>query len=169
MDRCGYILKEPIFPQKLIFNMLTNSQYILTTKQALAMEQIRDMNLLNSVSSHNYQGKKNCCLSCLNSRYLRMLQKFLEGCRVCQHCHLSVMLKHLSSSSPSLWLKDWAKSRSVNSMPFLAIGNGNDKQFCVPWGNPSPPLALLPCRSCRKVGICAGSCLHCRSVFHIWK
>lgn len=71
------------------------------TKQALVMEQTRETNIFNSISSHYKQGKAslyNCYISYFNSRYFKMLQKFLEGCRVCQHCHLSVVLKHLRSS-----------------------------------------------------------------------
>ena len=61
------------------------------TKQALAMEQTKETNFFNSISSDYSQGKGilvSCCISYLNSRYLKMLQKFLEGCRVRQHCDL---------------------------------------------------------------------------------
>lgn len=54
------------------------------TKHALAMEQTKKPNIFNSISSDYSQGKAilvSCCISYLNSRYQKMLQKFLEGCR----------------------------------------------------------------------------------------
>lgn len=53
-----------------------------------------------------------------------MMQKFLEGCRVCQHGHLQCgteIPELFLIEKPSLWLQDWVKSRSLGSVQFFAI------------------------------------------------
>lgn len=95
--------------------------------EASAVEQDKETNLFNSVPSDYSQGKAtlaSCCISYLHSSYLTMLQKFLEGCRVYQHCCLqrgSEWDLSFSSCKASLWLNDWLKRRSLGSAHFLAI------------------------------------------------
>lgn len=102
------------------------------TKQALAMEHTTETNLFNSTSSDYSQGKAilfSCCISYLNSRFLKMLQKFLEGCRVCQQCRLQC-----GTEIPELFLiknphcgqRNGLKAGLLATCHSLPFGDGND-------------------------------------------
>lgn len=83
------------------------------------MEQARETNFFHFIPSGYSQGKAilaTCCISYLDSRYLKKLQEFLEGCRVCQHFFLQRV-----TETPKLWFKDWVKSRTLSSVPLFAI------------------------------------------------
>lgn len=103
------------------------------TTEALAMEQTKERNLFNLISNDSSWVKVipvSCCISYLNWRYLKIMQKFLEGCRVCQHCRLQCgteIPELFLIKNPSLWLKDWVKSRSPGSMQFFAIWGWEDR------------------------------------------
>lgn len=102
------------------------------TKPASAIEQTKETNLFNSIASDYSQGKAilfSCCISYLNSRYLKMLQKFLEGCRACQNCRLQCgteIPELFLIKSPHCGQRTGLKAGLLAACHSLPFGDGND-------------------------------------------